>query len=414
VRLATVMLGLSLFACSEVENPPPRNPAPERVVEVQDEADEERGSTLDSLGYVEFASEQDEGEGEGVVLHRVGEAAPGYYLVCAIPFATAVLIDGDGNELRRWSDEAGGTWVRARLLGNGDLIVVGRGTGEKGYVIQRRSWSDEVLWTKGMKAHHDIRELHDGRLLALTWGFNQLARLELGQLPEFEKKPKIKDDLLIELSPEGELLLETSLGRSLARNNDEVGVTVPEEWDPATEPEPDMFHCNSIFLMEDGELAKRDPIYAVGNVLVSSRYQNLLFIVDRRTGDLLWHWRPPGAEWQHEASVLASGNILFFDNGREERGYSRLVELNPLTKEIVWEYTAPEPSDFFSQARGTVAEVEDGVLLVANSDRGEAFQINREGEVLWRYLTPFTNEEGVRGVIRIQYYPRAFIDGLSK
>ena len=388
-------------------------PAPPEVAEDFAQNQEDEAVSLDSLGYVEFASDSSEEDGEGVVLHKQGEAANGYYLVCAIPFATAILIDVDGNELRRWSDPAGGAWVRARLLRNGDLIVVGRGTGAKGYVIQRRTWENEVLWTKCMKAHHDIRELHDGNLLALTWGFNQLARLELGKLPEFENKPKVKDDLLAEVSAEGELLDESSLGRGLARLKDEIGVTLPAEWDPEVDPVPDMFHCNSIFIMEDPELAKNDPIYAFGNVLVSSRYQNLLFIVNKRTSDVVWHWRPTGAEWQHEASVLANGNILFFDNGRKARGYSQIVELDPLTKEIVWEYRAPEPRSFFSEARGTVAELDNGALLVANSDRGEAFQINRAGEMVWRYLTPIYNDKNERGVIRIQYYERALIDSFT-
>ena len=39
----------------------------------------------------------------------------------------------------------------------------------------------------------------------------------------------------------------------------------------------------------------------------------------------------------HHPSLLANGNILLFDNGLRLR-YSRVVELDPKTKQVVWEY----------------------------------------------------------------------------
>ena len=40
---------------------------------------------------------------------------------------------------------------------------------------------------------------------------------------------------------------------------------------------------------------------------------------------------------QHAPTPLPNGNLLIFDNGTL-RGYSRVIELNPLTEEIAWEY----------------------------------------------------------------------------
>ena len=43
---------------------------------------------------------------------------------------------------------------------------------------------------------------------------------------------------------------------------------------------------------------------------------------------------------QHHATELESGNILIFDNGSHSRNRaaSRIVEVNPETKEIDWTY----------------------------------------------------------------------------
>ena len=43
-------------------------------------------------------------------------------------------------------------------------------------------------------------------------------------------------------------------------------------------------------------------------------------------------------------TMLASGNVLVFDNG-VWRGYSRVIEMEPATSEIVWSYQEKYTSD---------------------------------------------------------------------
>jgi len=100
------------------------------------------------------------------------------------------------------------------------------------------------------------------------------------------------------------------------------------------------------------------------------------------------------------------------DNGYAERGYSRVIELDPLARRIVWEWRASAPADFFTSGRGTVQGLANGNVLVGNSNSGEAFEITRAGRLVWRYLNPFVDSEGARGVLRIQRYERAFIEPL--
>ena len=115
-------------------------------------------------------------------------------------------------------------------------------------------------------------------------------------------------------------------------------------------------------------------------------------------------------EGPHDASVLPDGRVLLLDNGYAERGWSRVVELDPLERRIVWEWRASEPSDFHTAGRGTVQGLPNGNVLVGNSNSGEAFEITREGRLVWRYLNPFTDADGARGVLRIQRYEPAFVE----
>jgi len=95
--------------------------------------------------------------------------------------------------------------------------------------------------------------------------------------------------------------------------------------------------------------------------------------------------------------MLGSGNILVFDNG-PERGYSRLIEVNPLTETIEWEYVGNPPSSFFSRTRGSCQRLPNGNTLVCESNKGRAFEVTREGRVVWEWFNPEI-VEGKRSLI---------------
>ena len=174
----------------------------------------------------------------------------------------------------------------------------------------------------------------------------------------------------------------------------------------------DLLHVNSLEFMHQPQLAERDPLYAPGNVLISIRAQDTIAILDSRERKLLWAWGQGEISGQHDARVLKNGNILLFDNGVEQKR-SRIVELNPLTKQIVWHYSAPNPEDFFSLRKGSSQRLAGGNTLIANSDSGDAFEVTPEGEIVWHFLNPNADERGARAtIVRIHRYRPAFIEKL--
>src|SRR4030043_144112 len=65
-----------------------------------------------------------------------------------------------------------------------------------------------------------------------------------------------------------------------------------------------------------------------------------------------WNWGEENdLAHQHDATLLDNGNILIFDNGlhrkRMPQHYSRIVEVNPKTEKIEWEYKADPPYRFY-------------------------------------------------------------------
>jgi outer membrane protein assembly factor BamB len=110
--------------------------------------------------------------------------------------------------------------------------------------------------------------------------------------------------------------------------------------------------------------------------------------------------------------VLDDGHILLFDNGIA-RGWSRALEMDPMTGAVVWEYKAPNPRDFFSASRGAAQRLPNGNTLLTDSDHGTAFEVTPAGEVVWRYNCPERNDRGHREtIVRMKRYPPEFVEKL--
>ena len=100
-------------------------------------------------------------------------------------------------------------------------------------------------------------------------------------------------------------------------------------------------------------------------------------------------------ERQHDPSMLENGNILVFDNGVRTRR-SRIVELDPLTREIVWTFEGDPPAEFYSIQMGACQGLANGNVLVTESQKGRAFETTRDHQVVWEFFNP--DVVHVRGV----------------
>ena len=148
----------------------------------------------------------------------------------------------------------------------------------------------------------------------------------------------------------------------------------------------DIMHANSIEILDRdiGGLAAKDK------VLISIRELDLIGIFDVDKGQLIWSWGPRIISKQHHPTVLENGNILLFDNGCD-KGYSRIIELDPEGMEIVWSYEADPKEEFFSPTRGSSQRLDNGNTLICESDKGHVFEVTKDGETVWQFYS--TGEE---------------------
>ena len=395
-------------------------PAPNNDI---DQTEIDQLLSLPYAGWVE--DEEDEDTDVGLIQCDRQRSYPGYTLVTVFECGKAALIDHQGRIVHTWQAEDAMCWNRTELLPDGDIVAVGADSLTAGadgaqpdqdpdwqWYALRMNWNGETEWKKRLRAHHHIRPTPDGRLLVLTW-----ARRDL---PAMNTTVPVRDNEIVVLSADGEVVDSLSLYDAVSAKPKLFPLIKrppqlmykPRDWADGQQPWVDLFHSNSVEWMYHEHLFDKDPIYGPDNVLLCSRNQSRIAIFDMKKKELLWAWGLNQLSGPHDAQILENGNVLLFDNG-VGRGWSRVIELNPLTERVVWEYKASTPSDFYSRDRGSAQRLPNGNTLITNAAHGEVFEVTPEGDVVWRYLFPEENAEGKRATINhAKRFEPDFIDGL--
>ena len=131
----------------------------------------------------------------------------------------------------------------------------------------------------------------------------------------------------------------------------------------------DYYHTNSVEIIPENEIGTFDERFKKGNIVLSFAAINSVFILDKDSFNVTWAYTEGLFDFQHTPSIVHSGNLILFDNGRT-RNYSRVLEINPLTKKLVWNYTAEPKESFHSKMMGVSQRLPNGKTLIAESTKG--------------------------------------------
>lgn len=337
---------------------------------------------LRSLGYVSRSATP--AEQLGVVKYDAARAFHGFTLFSNFGLCTTQLVSMEGRVLNSWKHGDCEAISSAKMLPNGELVTIERVKGKAQTAVVRYGWDGAVKQTiflrgrdgSALNAHHDLHVTRDGKLLVLGEAPRQVT---------FRGKPRmVLDDRVVVIGPKGETLAEMSLVDALA-NATAFDAREPEFTYKINGVDTlDLLHTNSVQQFDDKRLAaKNRRLYAIGNLLVSMRQQDAIAIVDRG-GKLVWSWGRGELSGPHHATLLANGNILLFDNGVARKS-SRVLEVDPRTNKLVWQFRTPE---LFSESRGSAQRLPNGNTLLAESDRGVAYEVTPKGEIVWHYVNP--------------------------
>ena len=292
--------------------------------------------------------------------YKPAEASSGYNLVLynrRLP----MLIDMNGNLVHVWPMvRAVG---RARLNREGGLLVISRGG-----LVEEYDWNGDVTWffqaPKGHLTHHDVIELANGNRLVLAIDDQAVRRTYLA-----------------EVNSEQEVVW-----RWLAEDH----LPAFPGWDSKS---ADPAHINSVNELPPNRwFDAGDTRFRPGNILVSARNLNAIFIIDKSNGEVVWRYSD-GLDYQHEAIMVergltGAGLITVFNNGFNDLFHYRrsgVQAINPVKKKVKWEYSS---KFFFSGTGGTARRLAGGTTLINSTHGGRTFEIDSRGKIVWEMVPP--------------------------
>jgi outer membrane protein assembly factor BamB len=252
-----------------------------------------------------------------------------------------------------------------------------------------------VVWARAYPAHHDLDVPAEDEIWVLT----RQPRI----VPELDPAHPILEDFVS--------VLDAADGRELRRLSilEAYEASAPEHswrdaatrfweletarkladdsWRRSDGPRhsPDLFHTNSLRVL-DGRLAAEVPAFRQGNLLLSMCHLDTIAVLDPRRGRIVWSMTGPFG-LQHDPTLTRQGNVLLFNNhlGAER---SSVVAFDPVSGEPAWHYGDDPDEAFYSRTCGAARELPNDNVLVTVSDRGHAFELTPEGDVVWDFRSP--------------------------
>lgn len=154
----------------------------------------------------------------------------------------------------------------------------------------------------------------------------------------------------------------------------------------------DIFHSNSIQVVPRGH----PGLWRKGDLLVCIRELDIIVVIDSESGALLWAWGAEELEAPHHATQLPDGNILLFDNGVRRKS-SRVLQVDPAQRRILWSYDGSPPESFYSDSRGGRQQLPNGNILITETNKGRVFEVSSDKRLVWEYYdTNFRIGQGGR------------------
>ena len=402
---------------------------------------------------------------KGVTVHDPARCYHGYTLLSSFGahenppgsgnYHGALLVDMDGTLVREWEMVG----FPAKMLRKGHVLGYhasrddGSGHQEYDYLVEL-DWYGREVWRWGQwelddfgkpiaRGHHDFER--EGYLEAsygsgMNTGVKNPKTLLLSHetldRPDIAPWP-LEDDVILEVDHEGDILWEWHASDHL----DEFGFdeAARQAMQAVQVPMPEIFgggayvtdwlHTNCASILGPNKWWDAgDDRFNPENIICDSRQANILWIIEKSTGNIVWKVGPdygfgkPERRLgqilgQHHTHMIArglpgAGNILVFDNGgsagygrpfgfigrptypNQWRFYSRVIEFDPVTLDLVWEYKRTEPAPgenyrFYSFYISSAQRLPNGNTLITEGDTGRIFEVTASGELVWEYLSPY-------------------------
>lgn len=412
----------------------------------------------------------------GTTIYDPAEAWNGYTVLSPLRGNDAIVIDMNGNVVKRWEGYNSSAGGPVRVLPGGVVIGAAGANGGKqeSLALLARDFDGKELWRFdhneqiagpdggmiwALRQHHDWQREDfpagyyspgvtpaappDAAVKTLVLTHTTHAR------PAVAGETMLEDDQIIELAPDGKVTWEWLVSDHIddLRFDNDARQAIRGGGNGGRGAF-DWFHMNAAtYVGPNHWYDEGDKRFAPENVIISSRAASIVAIV-ARDGKIVWQMGPDYSATpelrairqvigQHNPHMIpkglpGAGNLLVFDNGGASvygrpsavalkgqdiyaRPTSRVLEIDPVTLKLVWSYTSP---DFFATNISGAQRLPNGNTLITEGPDGRLFEVNREGAIVWEYVYPVFSGSGkgrpTNSVYRGYRVPYAWIPQVTR
>jgi hypothetical protein len=412
----------------------------------------------------------------GTTIYKPDKCFNGYTILTTKGNQT-ILIDMNGNVVKHWENLCDEEHP-AKLLPGGYAMGATGGMGrlfghEDSNDLSIVDWDGKIVWTYPKAGvHHDFQRegnpvgyyvpgmeplLGSGKTLILSHKMIKNARIT---------DKLLEDDYIFEVDHEGKIIFEWLASDHI----NEMGFSEEARTTMYRYPNyamtrtqgivgGDWIHINTAsWLGPNKWFDAGDERFHPDNIIYDGRQTNTTGIISRKTGEIVWHLGPDFTATKelqkigvtvglHHAHMIpkglpGEGNILIFDNGGyggygppnagspkglndARRDYSRVIEIDPVTLSIVWEYSANKAGyrdayKFYSDYISSAQRLPNGNTLITEGALGRIFEVTPgtrkdRPETVWEYISPYYNmEENFNMVYRAYRAPYDYVPQVKK
>lgn len=402
------------------------------------------------------------------------------YTLLPVNGVGAVLIDMNGNVVHTWDKFQG---FPNKLLPGGQIMgSLGMRANEYGYQdmadVTQVDWDGNIVWSfnkkelckDGEKEYWLARQHHDYQregnpvgyyvpgMDCRTDGGNTLILCHEDRQKKMISDKRLLDDCFIEVDWDGNIVWQWYVSDHFKELEfDEMAKNVlfrNPNYHPNGGGQCDWMHINAMSVLGPNKWYDAgDERFHPDNIIWDARESNILAIISKRTGKIVWKIGPDFTKTkelrsigqiigQHHVHMIpkglpGEGNILIFDNGgwagygapsrtskdgtkADLRDHSRVLELDPVTLKVVWSFDGSalggvmgiaSMSKFYSPLISSAQRLPNGNTLIDEGCSGRVFEVTPEKEVVWEYIVPFTKETPF--VYRAYRYPYEYVPQLT-
>ena len=267
------------------------------------------------------------------------------------------------------------------VLRDGTLIL---NEGYRGNGMHNVDICGNLNWS-ALGAYHHIVSLHEDTETLWAFGPGDIVQLELES---------------------GDILREISL-QDIHNANPDISIFTPRRRVSAGRWLTDPIHKNDIEALP-AHYADAFPQFKSGDLLMSHRSTNLVFVVDPDTLGIKW-WRSGFVRRPHDADWQPNGTITVYDNNMREPidgndaslddfsnpknlRYSKIVQIDPQTyaSNIIYH---GKLDGFYSGARGVHQVLPNGNILISSPHQGRVLEVTSSGETVFEFLNTYDEKE---------------------